>query len=105
MLAELGNFALVLALMMGILLSIYPMWGAYKNHTTMMAMAKPLAIGMFVFTAFAYGCLTHGFITDDFTIAYVANTSNTTLPIYYKITAVWGGHEGSFLLWVLIFSI
>jgi cytochrome c-type biogenesis protein CcmF len=105
MLAELGNFALVLALMMGILLSIYPMWGAYKNHSQMMAMAKPLAIGMFVFTAFAYGCLTHGFITDDFSIAYVANTSNSTLPIYYKITAVWGGHEGSFLLWVLIFSI
>jgi cytochrome c-type biogenesis protein CcmF len=105
MLAELGNFALVLALMMGILLSIYPMWGAYKNHSQMMAMAKPLAVGMFVFTAFAYGCLTHGFITDDFSIAYVANTSNSTLPIYYKITAVWGGHEGSFLLWVLIFSI
>lgn len=105
MLAELGNFALVLALMMGILLSIYPMWGAYKNHSQMMAMAKPLAIGMFVFTAFAYGCLTHGFITDDFSIAYVANTSNSMLPIYYKITAVWGGHEGSFLLWVLIFSI
>jgi len=105
MLAELGNFALVLALVMGILLSIYPMWGAYKNHTQMMAMAKPLAIGMFVFTAFAYGCLTHGFMTDDFSLAYVANTSNSTLPIYYKITAVWGGHEGSFLLWVLIFSI
>ncbi|MBU3004195.1 heme lyase CcmF/NrfE family subunit [Paraglaciecola arctica] len=104
MLAELGNFALVLALMMGILLSIYPMWGAYKNHTKMMAMAKPLAIGMFVFTAFAYGCLTHGFITDDFSLTYVANTSNSTLPLYYKITAVWGGHEGSFLLWVLIFS-
>jgi len=64
-----------------------------------------LAIGMFVFTAFAYGCLTHGFMTDDFSLAYVANTSNSTLPIYYKITAVWGGHEGSFLLWVLIFSI
>ena len=104
MLAELGNFALVMALMMGILLSIYPMWGAYVNHSRMMAMAKPLAIGMFVFTVFAYACLTHGFITDDFSLAYVANTSNSTLPIYYKITAVWGGHEGSFLLWVLIFS-
>ena len=105
MLAELGHFSLVLALMTGILLAIYPMWGAYKNHTKMMAMAKPLAIGMFVFTAFAYGCLTHGFITDDFSLTYVANTSNSTLPIYYKITAVWGGHEGSFLLWVLIFSL
>ncbi|WP_299074191.1 heme lyase CcmF/NrfE family subunit [uncultured Paraglaciecola sp.] len=105
MLAELGHLSLVLALMMGILLAIYPMWGAYKNHAKLMAMAKPLAIGMFIFTAFAYGCLTHGFITDDFSLTYVANTSNSTLPIYYKITAVWGGHEGSFLLWVLIFSI
>ncbi len=105
MLAELGNFSLVIAMIMGILLSIYPMWGAHKNHQLMMATAKPLAIGMFLFTAFAYMCLTQGFLTDDFSIAYVANTSNSTLPIYYKITAVWGGHEGSFLLWVLIFSI
>jgi cytochrome c-type biogenesis protein CcmF len=105
MIAELGNFALVLALMMGTMLSIFPMWGAYKNHLKLMSMAKPLAIGMFVFTAFAYACLTYAFLTDDFSVAYVANTSNSTLPIYYKITAVWGGHEGSFLLWVLIFSI
>ena len=96
MLAELGNLSLVLALMMGILLSICPMWGAYKNHPQLMAMAKPLAIGMFVFTAFAYACLTHGFITDDFSLAYVANTSNSTLPIYYKITAVWGGMKVHF---------
>lgn len=105
MLAELGNFALVMALMMAILLSVYPMWGAHKNHQQLMAMAKPLAIGMFLFTAFAYGCLTHGFLTDDFSLAYVANTSNTHLPVYYKVTAVWGGHEGSFLLWVLMVSV
>jgi cytochrome c-type biogenesis protein CcmF len=105
MLAELGNFALVIALLLAMLLAIYPMWGAHINHLKMMNMAKPLAIGMFLFTAFAYACLTHGFITDDFTIAYVAHTSNSSLPLQYKITAVWGGHEGSFLLWVLIFSI
>ena len=105
MLAELGNFSLVMALMMGVLLSIYPMWGAYKNHPQMMAMAKPLAIGMFIFTAFAYFCLTYAFVHDDFSLAYVANTSNSTLPIYYKYTAVWGGHEGSFLLWTLILSV
>jgi cytochrome c-type biogenesis protein CcmF len=105
MLAELGNFALVMALMMGVLLSIYPMWGAYKNHHQMMSMAKPLAIGMFAFTAFAYFCLTYAFLHDDFSLAYVANTSNSTLPIHYKFTAVWGGHEGSFLLWTLILSV
>jgi cytochrome c-type biogenesis protein CcmF len=104
MLAELGNVSLVLALLMAITLAIYPMWGAYKQHAQLMAMAKPLAIGMFLFTVFAYICLTHAFLNDDFSLAYVANTSNSTLPIYYKYTAVWGGHEGSFLLWVLIFS-
>ena len=104
MLAELGNFSLVMALMMAMMLSIYPMWGAYKDHLKMMNMAKPLAIGMFLFTAFAYVCLTHAFLNDDFSLAYVANTSNSSLPIQYKFTAVWGGHEGSFLLWVMIFS-
>ena len=105
MLAELGNVSLVIALMLAILLAIFPMWGAYKDHHKMMAMAKPLAIGMFLFTAFAYFSLTYAFVHDDFSLAYVANTSNSTLPIYYKYTAVWGGHEGSFLLWVMIFSI
>lgn len=105
MLAELGNLALVMALLMSLLLAIYPMWGAYKENSQLMAMAKPLAVGMFLFTLFAYVCLTQSFLNDDFTVAYVANTSNSTLPIYYKITAVWGGHEGSFLLWVMIFSI
>jgi cytochrome c-type biogenesis protein CcmF len=105
MLAELGNFALVIALMLAVLLSIYPMWGAYRDHDKMMAMAKPLAIGMFLFTAFSYFCLTYAFVTDDFSLAYVANTSSMSLPIYYKYTGVWGGHEGSFLLWVLIFSL
>lgn len=104
MLAELGNLSLVIALLMSLLLAIYPMWGAYKEHPQLMALAKPLAIGMFLFTAFAYACLTQAFLNDDFTVAYVAHTSNSTLPIYYKITAVWGGHEGSFLLWVMIFS-
>jgi cytochrome c-type biogenesis protein CcmF len=105
MLAELGNLALVMALLMSLLLAIYPMWGAHKDNPQLMAMAKPLAIGMFIFTLFAYACLTQAFLNDDFTVAYVANTSNSTLPIYYKVTAVWGGHEGSFLLWVMIFSI
>lgn len=105
MLAELGNFSLVMALLMSLLLAIYPMWGAYKQHPQLMATAKPLAVGMFLFTLFAYACLTHAFLHDDFTLAYVANSSNSMLPVYYKVTAVWGGHEGSFLLWVMIFSI
>jgi cytochrome c-type biogenesis protein CcmF len=103
--AELGNFSQVLALIMAMLLAICPLWGAHKQHPQLMAMAKPLAIGMFIFTLVAFGCLIHAFVTNDFTVAYVASNSNSMLPWYYRVTAVWGGHEGSFLLWILIFSL
>ncbi|WP_100642259.1 heme lyase CcmF/NrfE family subunit [Alteromonas facilis] len=104
MIPELGNIALTLALVLSILLSVYPLWGAQTNNTRLMATAKPLGIALFVFTAIAYGCLTYSFLMDDFSVAYVAHHSNSLLPIYYKVTAVWGGHEGSFLLWVLMLS-
>ncbi len=105
MIPELGNFTLVIALVLSILLAIYPLWGAQTNNVTMMRTARPLAIGLFVFTLIAYVCLTHAFMTDDFSVSYVAQNSNSQLPWYYKFTAVWGGHEGSFLLWVLIFAV
>ena len=84
---------------------MYPLWGAQTNNMTMMRMARPLAIGLCLFTLLAYICLTHSFMTDNFSVSYVAQNSNSQLPWYYKMTAVWGGHEGSFLLWVLIFSV
>ena len=102
--AELGNFSLILALMSAILLAVYPLWGAYKQHQTLMATARPLAWSLFIFTLLAYISLTHAFINDDFTLSYVAQHSNSLLPVVYKFTAVWGGHEGSFLLWVLMLS-
>ena len=105
MVPELGNIALTLALVLSILLAVYPLWGAQKNHDTLMSTARPLAIGLFFFTLVAYLCLTFAFVTDDFSVAYVAQHSNSRLPIYYKVTAVWGGHEGSFLLWVLMLSV
>ena len=104
MVGELGNIALTLALLLSILLAVYPLWGSITNNYRLMSTARPLAAGLFAFTAFAYGCLTYSFINDDFSLAYVAQTSNTSLPLYYKVTAVWGGHEGSFLLWVLMLS-
>ena len=104
MIPEIGNIALTLALVLSILLAVYPLWGAFKQHDTLMATARPLAVGLFVFTLIAYICLTYAFVTDDFSVAYVAQHSNSKLPIYYKVTAVWGGHEGSFLLWVLMLS-
>jgi cytochrome c-type biogenesis protein CcmF len=105
MVPEIGNIALTLALVLSILLAVYPLWGAHRQHEALMATAKPLAIGLFIFTLIAYLCLTYAFVTDDFSVAYVAQHSNSRLPIYYKITAVWGGHEGSFLLWVLMLSV
>ncbi|MBT0585072.1 heme lyase CcmF/NrfE family subunit [Alteromonas oceanisediminis] len=104
MIPELGNIALTLALVLSILLCIYPLWGAQTGNTRLMSTAKPLAIGLFVFTAISYACLTYAFVVDDFSVAYVAHHSNSLLPLYYKVTAVWGGHEGSFLLWVLMLS-
>ncbi|WP_395344582.1 heme lyase CcmF/NrfE family subunit [Ningiella sp. W23] len=105
MIPELGNVTLVIALVLSILLAVYPLWGAQTNNQTLMQMARPLAWGLFAFTLIAYVCLTYAFVTDDFSVNYVAQNSNSKLPIYYKITAVWGGHEGSFLLWVLIFAV
>ena len=104
MINELGQVALALALLASMLLAIYPLWGSVRAEPKLLAMAKPLAFAMFLFTLFAYWALTYAFITDDFTVKYVANHSNSLLPIYYKYTAVWGGHEGSLLLWSLMLS-
>lgn len=104
MIPELGNIALTIALVLAILLSVYPLWGAQTGNQKLMATAKPLAIGLFAFTAISYACLTYAFLVDDFSVAYVAHHSNSLLPDHYKVTAVWGGHEGSFLLWVLMLS-
>lgn len=105
MIPEIGNISLTLALVTAILLAVYPLWGAYTQHHGLMASARPLAIGMSFFTVLSYICLTYAFVTDDFSVAYVAQHSNSQLPVYYKMTAVWGGHEGSFLLWVLMLSL
>jgi cytochrome c-type biogenesis protein CcmF len=67
-----------------------------------MSLAQPAAWGQFAFLVFAFGCLTYAFMTDDFSVAYVASNSNSALPWYYKFSAVWGAHEGSLLLWALI---
>lgn len=102
MIAEVGQFALALALAFSIVLAVYPLWGAYKGHSGAMLLARPLAYGQFLFTAIAYAALTWAFVVNDFSVAYVAANSNTQLPLAYRITAVWGSHEGSFLLWMLM---
>ncbi|MBD1574265.1 heme lyase CcmF/NrfE family subunit [Vibrio sp. S17_S38] len=105
MIAELGHFALILALGFSILLSIFPLYGASTNNRTLMGMARPLSWGMFLMLAFSFGTLLWSFYSNDFTLQYVASNSNSQLPWYYRLTAVWGAHEGSLLLWVLIQAI
>jgi len=102
MIPELGNFSLVLALSLAVLLSVVPMIGVQKNNELLMALSRPLCTGVWVFMVISFGCLAYAFLNDDFSVAYVASNSNSLLPVYYKFTAVWGGHEGSLLLWVLM---
>ncbi|HEV8077996.1 MAG TPA: heme lyase NrfEFG subunit NrfE, partial [Marinobacter sp.] len=101
---ELGQFALILALLLAVLLSVVPLVGSVTGRDSLQAFARPLTAGMFVFVAVAFGLLTYAFMVDDFSVAYVANNSNSLLPWYYKFSAVWGGHEGSLLLWILMLA-
>lgn len=104
MMPEIGSFLLCLALGLALLLSIYPLWGAVRQDARLMALSRPLTVGMFACIAAAFLVLVHAFIVNDFTVAYVATNSNTLLPVYYRIAATWGAHEGSLLLWVLLLS-
>jgi len=104
MMPEIGTFLLCLALGISLLLSTYPLWGAVRQDARLMAMARPLAAGLFVLIAAAFLLLVWAFIANDFTVSYVATNSNSLLPVYYRIAATWGAHEGSLLLWVLLLS-
>lgn len=104
MIPELGHFALILSLLLSILLSTLPLVGTFRGNGLWMSLSRPLAGGQFVFALFSLICLTQAFIVDDFSVRYVADNSNTLLPWYYKISAVWGAHEGSLLLWFFILS-
>jgi len=101
---ELGHVSLILALCLAAMLSVIPMWGAQRGHTPSMALAPSLAMGVLVFSAISFACLAIAFLQDDFSVKVVASNSNSLLPPVYKFSAVWGNHEGSLLLWVLILS-
>ncbi|MFT4886142.1 MAG: cytochrome c-type biogenesis protein CcmF [Pseudohongiellaceae bacterium] len=104
MIPELGSFSLILALLLCVVLGTLPIIGASTNNVLWMSLARPLSAGIFVFVGLALATLTYAFATDDFSVQYVAQTSNTLLPDRYKFTAVWGGHEGSFLLWTFMLT-
>ncbi|WP_111976660.1 heme lyase CcmF/NrfE family subunit [Algibacillus agarilyticus] len=105
MIPEIGHFALILALLFSIAQAIFPLWGAQKNHAGLVSLARPLVIGNFILVSISLGCLVWAFYTNDFSVSYVANNSNSLLPWYFKISAVWGAHEGSLLLWIWILSL
>lgn len=104
MIPELGHVALILALCLAIVLATVPLIGAWLGDRQWMGLAQPAAWGQFAMLAFSFACLTWAFMVDDFSVAYVANNSNSALPWYYKFSAVWGAHEGSLLLWALILA-
>ncbi len=102
MIPELGHFALITALALALIQGTVPLLGAWRGVPQWLAMAAPVAQAQFLFTALAYACLTYAFVAKDFSVAYVAQNANLDLPLMYRISAVWGAHEGSILLWALI---
>ena len=104
MTAELGQFALLLALAVAVAQAVLPLWGAQRGHTRWMALARPLAAVAFALVSAAFAALVTSFIQVDTSVAYVTANASRELPLGYRITASWGGHEGSLLLWVWMLS-
>ena len=102
MIPELGTFSLILALLSAVVQGTLPLLGAARSHQRWMRLARSAAWSQLTFVLFAYGCLTSAFLYHDFSVRYVSQHSNTELPLVYLISGVWGGHEGSLLLWALI---
>jgi cytochrome c-type biogenesis protein CcmF len=102
---EIGQFALILALLLALVQGTLPLVGAQRGIASWMALALPVAQGQFLFVAIAYACLAWSFVTNDFTVLNVAQHSNSKLPVPYRFAASWGSHEGSLLLWVLMLNV
>jgi len=105
MIPELGHFALILALSLALCQAVLPLIGASRDDAALMSVARPAAQGQLFFVVTAFACLTWSFLQSDFSVAYVASHSQLELPTVYKISAVWGAHEGSLLLWILLMGI
>ncbi|MGR3713765.1 MAG: heme lyase CcmF/NrfE family subunit [Shimia sp.] len=105
MIVELGHFALILAAVTALVQAVVPLIGAQMRWPAWMAVAEPAAGLQFLFTAFSFAALTYAFVTSDFSVGLVVSNSHTLKPMLYKISGVWGNHEGSMLLWVLILTL
>jgi cytochrome c-type biogenesis protein CcmF len=104
MIPELGHFALILALCVTAVLGTLPLLGAHQGRREWIVLARPAAQAFFLLVATAFGALAWSFYTNDFSVTYVAEHSNSKLPTMYRLGAVWGGHEGSLLLWMFMLS-
>jgi cytochrome c-type biogenesis protein CcmF len=105
MIPELGHFALVLALAIALVQSVVPLYGARTRDAVLMRVAEPTALAQFVLVAVSFAALVSCYVTSDFSVATVFENSHSTMPLIYKFTSVWGNHEGSMLLWVLILAV
>jgi cytochrome c-type biogenesis protein CcmF len=105
MIPELGHYALVLALALGLIQSVVPVIGAQRRDAALMRLANSTALMQFMFVALSFLALTICYVTSDFSVRTVAENSNSMMPLIYKVSSVWGNHEGSMLLWVLILSV
>jgi len=105
MIPEIGHYALILALCVALVQGILPIYGAAVGNSAMMSVAAPAARSLFFLVLIAFGCLAYAFAEKDFSVLYVAATSNSQLPLHYRLAAIWGAHEGSLLLWTFILTI
>jgi cytochrome c-type biogenesis protein CcmF len=105
MIPEIGQFALIMALMLAVTQAALPLIGAARGIPQFVNVARPAAQAQFVFVAIAFGCLAYSFISNDFSVLNVATNSNSLLPLQYRLAATWGSHEGSLLLWVFMLTI
>ncbi|HEY8047800.1 MAG TPA: cytochrome c biogenesis protein CcsA, partial [Ramlibacter sp.] len=104
MIPELGHFALILALCVALVQGVLPMAGAQTGRAEWVALARPAAYAQFMLIAGAFASLAWSFLANDFSVSYVAEHSNSLLPAIYRFCAVWGGHEGSLLLWMFMLA-
>ena len=105
MIPEIGQFALIIALLLALTQATLPLYGASYGNRTWMALAAPAGQAQFIFVVIAFSCLAYSFITNDFSVLNVATNSNSELPLHYRLAATWGSHEGSLLLWTLMLSL
>ena len=105
MIPEIGHFALILALVLAFIQGVLPLMGIAMGRSSWTMVAKPAALGQALFVSISFICLAYAFTQNDFSVGYIARQSNTELPMIYRISALWGGHEGSLLLWGLMLSL